>query len=433
MNPSGIVRRSRRRRRASMYVAVLGAALIVTVIGVCGLVAVRVEHRASAGTNDFAAARLHAWSAIEMGLLWIENDPNWRNARPNGVWATDVPVGDGAFTLEAADPDDADLGNSASDPLVLTGIGVQGASRYKLQVTLLAEGEAQGLSCLGTSLHAGNDVTFDGALVNGDQIISANHNVVATSSIINPAVEASNTATGGMYPGGQTQGVPQRTMPDPVTVFDFYIDPSNGTPIAYASLTKSGPAKAMQAVVLSPASNPYGAQTNAQGIYSIDCGGQSIRIQNCRVVGTLVLVNPGSGSYVGGSVHFEPAVANYPTLMVDGGLHFQFDGGSPLSEASVGVNFNPTGSPYNGEEDTVLDDTYPSVINGLVYVSNDGLIDADSSFDGVVVIGNNVQIQSTSPLTLTYQATFLNNPPPGFGGGAAGMVISPESWRRAVD
>ena len=56
-------------------------------------------------------------------------------------------------------------------------------------------------------------------------------------------------------------------MPRP-NVFDHYI--ANGTAIARSAL----PGGSLSAVLLSPSSNPFGAQTNLRGIYVVDCQNQ---------------------------------------------------------------------------------------------------------------------------------------------------------------
>jgi len=122
--------------------------------------------------------------------------------------------------------------------------------------------------------------------------------------------------------------------------------------------------------VLSPLSNPFGANLNGEGVYVIDCLGQQVVIAESRIVATIVLVNPASGSGVQNAVNWEPAVANYPALLVDGSMRFEFDN-TPLSEAAVKTNFNPAGTPYLGSEDSDKKDEYPSLIKGLVYVSGD--------------------------------------------------------------
>jgi hypothetical protein len=420
-----------------MYVAVLSAALIVSVIGLSALAVVRVQRLGAEGTNDLAAARFYARSAIEMGLHWIDSDANWRTNRPNGVWAADVPTGDGTFTLEGTDPDALALDNDPADPLVLTGIGVKGKARYKLQVTLASE--SQGLTCLEVSLHAGNDMIFDRpTTILGAQIISANNSVTATFSTINPDVEAVNSINGGSYTGATTTGITPREMPDPATAFDSYV--TNGTAIDLLSLPASmdQTIRYLRRIVLSPNSNPHGP-TNARGIYVIDCLGVSLIIEECRIVGTLVIRNGGGATGIFRPVNWNPAVANYPALMVEGNFLFKtLD--AQLSEVSTGVNFNPVGTPYLGATDGVPDDVYPSIINGLVYVSGDA--SDNSSFtrtavNGVLLIGNTLTLNPSSNndpiyLDLTYDQKYYNNPPPGFGLPPT-IVVSPGSWQQVVD
>src|SRR5262249_31714447 len=47
---------------------------------------------------------------------------------------------------------------------------------------------------------------------------------------------------------------------------------------------------------LGPGNNPLGGGTNSEGIYKIDCGGQTLLIERSRIVGTLLVINPGAGS-----------------------------------------------------------------------------------------------------------------------------------------
>ena len=127
------------RRRGSIYIMVLGTSTAIIVIGLSALLAVRIERRGAEGTADLSKARFHARSAIEMGLFQIGSDLDWRTNQTNGNWYVDEPIGTGAFTLEGVDPNDGDLGNNDTDPLVFTGIGTRGDARFKLEVTLTAE------------------------------------------------------------------------------------------------------------------------------------------------------------------------------------------------------------------------------------------------------------------------------------------------------
>ena len=130
-------KRNSRRRRASIYVVVLGTSMAVMTIGLSALMAARIERRSVAGGTDFAQARLYAQTAIEMGFLWINNDADWRNNRANGVWVAEQPCGGGKFTLEVVDPDDDDLVIEPNDFVDLTGTGKCGEATYKLRVTIV--------------------------------------------------------------------------------------------------------------------------------------------------------------------------------------------------------------------------------------------------------------------------------------------------------
>lgn len=414
----------RYRRRGSIYLVVLSYASLVTIIGLSALFALRLQRRGAEGEIDFSQARQHARSAIELGMWMLGNNPAWRDVLPNGVWVENRTLGTGTYTLEGVDPNDGDLGNSILHPLVLTGTGLSGAARHKTQVRL--EPVIAALGCLEVSLHAGNDLKFNAALLQSNQTISANNTVDSISSSIIANVEAVNAITGDGYGGTTTTGIDPRSMPTSA-VFDFYL--SHGTPISILSMPMNANGARMDKLVLSPASNPYGTETNPTGIYVIDCQGQNIEIRFCRIVGTLVLLNPGSESIIRQSVHWEPAIANYPALMVNGTLMISLDA-ADLSESALGVNFNPPGTPYEDEEDTVLDDTYPSEIKGLVYVSGDLFASGANAFEGTVVVG--VTLDATGTLELTYKSTYFDNPPPGFIE-VPKMRIVAGSWKQVVD
>ncbi|MEK7731055.1 MAG: hypothetical protein AAB363_04285 [Planctomycetota bacterium] len=410
------------RRRGSLYVAVLGSTMVITVIGISALMLARVERSSVVGTADLSAARFYAQSAIEMGQHKIRQDSNWRTTYTSGAWETDRTIGSGKYTLEGIDPVDGNLNNSAADSLLLRGTGFEGQSRYKLQVTMTAKSNA--LTCLQVAMHAGNDLTFNSATVESNSVtISANNNAVASSSVVNPKVEVVNSYSGSSYPSGVTTGITARTMPA-ATVFDSY----NGTAIPITSILSSKGVKTIDKKIFSPNSNPYGMVKDASGIYVIDCLGANLLIRNSRIVGTLVILNPGTLT-IDQAMNWEPAIANYPSLLVSGGVVLAISN-SDLSETSSNVNYNPSHTPYAGGYDTDTTDTYPSIMKGLIYASGDVTTKNYVTIDGVLVIGNTLTTQNT--LSLTYQSTFYDNPPPGFGG-APEMVISPGTWKQLVD
>ena len=573
-----------RHPRGSVYITVLGAAMLVTIIGLSVMLAQQVQNRTATGANDFTEARLGARSALEAGMYIIYADPFWRTHYGNGAWFSDLSLGGGKCSLEASDPVDGDVRTGSSDPVVLTGTGVKGQARYRMQVKI-ETGQTLGV-CLEVSMHAGHDLITNGATLNSNHVISANHDTNGLNGAqIYADAEAVNNIKGGTYYEATHSGIKPRTMPNTATVLAYYT--TNGTPIAYSDLrlwgtteilvntsfetvttpwyavgtctlsrsvayrkdgvyslrvsgranaaavaaqdldlakilngnryyvrlpvlaqalstgqacltiesTGSGvqafytPAVAMAAytwvdlagevtptwtgqlvkatvsvvlntnaeyhmdavtlydttypadsyvmdrALLGPAANPFGSrQTNPQGIYVLDGGGRKIIIANSRIVGTLVIQNFNSASSIQGSMAWEPAVPNYPALLLDNPLAIALSSAA-LSEATINTNFNPVGTPYpyvGGVQNADLSDAYPSLIRGLIYSKGNLLFQGQTAVEGVIIAHNDLSVQGGA-LNLKYNSTWLNNPPPGFDlGSAKKMQTVAGTWRRIV-
>ena len=191
----------------------------------------------------------------------------------------------------------------------------------------------------------------------------------------------------------------------------------------------------MDRVLLSPTSNPYGA-ANASGIYIINCNNQNVTIGPCRIVGTLVLLGAGSGTTIQGPITLEPAVAGYPVLLADQAITFSFSAGVNLGEATYGVNFNPSGTPYpfvGGTSDANASDAFPTMINGLVYIGGNLTLASGTApaFNGCIVSAGQVQYNSTSA-TLTYGNGSYIAPPPGFSTSLPSLYPVVGTWQRAT-
>ena len=120
------------RRRAATYLLFLGTALMVTVIGLSSLMAVRIQRRASQGSDHFAAARFCAQAGIELGFYMIHSDPDWRKNLGEGEWLSDEPIGNGKVTLGAS----FEKGGGSDDgPVTLTATATYGLACYILEVT----------------------------------------------------------------------------------------------------------------------------------------------------------------------------------------------------------------------------------------------------------------------------------------------------------
>ncbi|MEM6330410.1 MAG: polymer-forming cytoskeletal protein, partial [Planctomycetota bacterium] len=222
---------------------------------------------------------------------------------------------------------------------------------------------------------------------------------------------------------------PAREAPG-ANVFDYYL--ANGAEIEIGDIPTFAGVHTISTVVLSPASNPFG-DTNPEGVYYIDCKGQRLNILWSRIVGTLVLLNAGAESGVTAELQWDPAVPNYPALLVDGDFSFDMTGlfgNHALWEGTLSKNFNPSGTPYEGNTDSDKIDIYPGWINGLVYVSGKIEINDESYFNGAVVAG---EVELNQDATFNYSGSFLASPPPGFSGDAGGpQRVSPGTWRHAA-
>ncbi|MDP7020386.1 MAG: carbohydrate binding domain-containing protein [Pirellulaceae bacterium] len=219
-------------------IAVLGVALIVSVIGVSAVIIGRVQRRSFVNAFDMIEARQLAQAAVKLALQRIDDDPNWRYTYPNGAWETDVALGAGAYSIEGIDPADNDLTDSTDDAVEITGIGKKGTAIQKLKVTIITASD--GLNCLDVTLLSGGDLDLGtggggGITLTCDQLIASNADVNITYGSVTSDVDAAGTITNDWaITGTVTTGVPLRQLPDRTTVLDHY--ESKGVVIPYASL-----------------------------------------------------------------------------------------------------------------------------------------------------------------------------------------------------
>lgn len=127
------------RRRGSMYVTVLLTAVLVALISVSGLLAARVQLQSSGTLTDVVAARFYAESAIELALLAIRTDPNWRSTLTNDNWTAAQPIGGGTYRWKVVDEEDGDLQTNPSGAVRLYGAGMTGTAVRTCSVLIHVE------------------------------------------------------------------------------------------------------------------------------------------------------------------------------------------------------------------------------------------------------------------------------------------------------
>ncbi len=419
-----------RHRRGTLYVGVLTTATLVGIIGLAGLSVAHLNVRQARNTRDAETAAMLARAAVEEGVRNLVNTPTWRTSLTNNVDdpSTPVSMNGGTMTWRYVDLD-GNFNNNAADGVRVYGIGRCNGAVY-VESVLLQPNDA-GLTCLEAPFHCNGDITLQSTVtMTTQQFISSNGSINATAltSRISGSAEAVGSITGTVS-GGKKTGITPRQMPGN-TVFDYYL--ANGTWIDINTLPLSSGNRLINRQVMSPTLHPYTAAGNAEGIYVLDCQGQNLMIQDLRLLGTLVILNPGTTCCIRYSQAWCPISPNYPVLMVQGSVQF-IHGTTALSETTTGTNYNPPGAPDAGVTDHDQADQYPCVIKGLVYVSGQirfPLNLAESGFDGSVVCST-VLFDAIGNSRFSYRPTHLHYPPPGFATGST-MQIVPGTWKRSA-
>ncbi len=391
---------SPRVRRGTAYLLVLVTVMVTVAIGASSVMVHRVRRVRLDRVGDIERARAVAQAGLELATAYIQSDSAWRTNRGLGIWMDGESVLDGVVTLTAVD-DDGDAEDDPSDAVTIVSEGVVGSAKQIVSATFQPVPVA--LDSLSYAVSAEGNVGFE-KVINANAGIASNGAMAASSATVNADVYASSTILGLTYTRGKYPSSGTRQHPS-TTVFDWYI--ANGTTINRALL----PGGDLRKIVLAPNSNPYGA-TNPRGIYVINCANNTIKIQDCRIEGTLVLLNVKSDSEISNEVNMKPADPTLPLLLVQGSFTIKTSD-KDLSESSEKVNFNPATAPYNGSSDSDQTDVYPRRIEGLIYVSGQLTFDDHIVMVGQAVVGG-ASIFKADTHTITWNSTYVNNPPQGF-------------------
>lgn len=401
--------------------------MVIALIAITASSTGRLTLRSASMAEGSRRAARHAESGVDYALGWLNSHPDWRTALASGVLSAAVlpdPTGGGSFRWSVTDAD-GDLADDPRDHAVLRSIGYSGDSVWAVEVGIEPAGRS--LTCLEATMHAATTATLaNSSQVNGNGVLSAGGEVTANSASVGLDAESASTINGGTFHGASTEGLPARESPGG-HVFDWYV--SRGTEIELTSLPDASGVYQLHNARLGRSINDYG-EANPRGIYWIDCGGADLSIARSRLLGTLVLLNAGPGTAVSNASLLQTEALNYPTLLVDGNLSVDLRNalvGQQLVE-NFPYNFNPFGFPYEGGEDIDSLDTYPSRIDGLIYVSGALRFTDDSVIDGVVVAGS-VEVASSKIVQALYRPYASYYPPPGFSAGQ-GVRLLPGTWRR---
>ena len=427
-----ITRSSSPRQHASVYIMVLGLVLLMMAAGAASIAMSRARTRALSQANDIIRAEYLADSALELAMTLITTNAFWRLSYTSGTEGPQIAFGGGTMAFEIVDETDGMLSNNSTDSFRVYGIGRYGDAT---QVCSMAVAGTNALSCLNAPLVVNGDLNFNQSNINaGGATIATNGNMTDSASGTINTLTASLEAWGSInltrhtVTGTQKSGifsVTPRNVPG-ASAFDYYVGKGTTIPITSLPVDSVNGGRKIEKTVLSPATNPFTSTLDADGVYVIPCNGTRINILNCRIVGTLVLLNPGAGSCVGltngDGVNWSSAITNFPCLMVKGDFSIAF--GNPsgiLNESSISTNLNPAGTPYpyvGGTTNTTTTDTLTNAIDGLVYISGkltDASIGSTYPRINMLVVGGTYDA-SNDNATVSYRDVYTNFPPPGFTG-----------------
>jgi hypothetical protein len=129
-------------RQGSIYLAVMGVAMIVSIIGMTSMQIARLQLKSAGNRQDLEEARLLSQSGVEFGLGNMDFLPNWRTGMVSDVEMTPpLVVGNGTMTYSLSLVDeDSDLSDDTNDSVRILGIGRVGDAVYATSVLLEAAG-----------------------------------------------------------------------------------------------------------------------------------------------------------------------------------------------------------------------------------------------------------------------------------------------------
>lgn len=406
------------RTRGSVYLMVLAAGIALTTLGIAGLALVRSQRRAELLRHDAEACRRATQSALELAAGQFATDPagtdTWRKDSSSTI--IDTWLGSAQIAVLAEDPQDADLSDSPDDPVQLTATARRGSARQMVRARL--DTTLSNLPCLNAAVWTGAAISVNSGIVYADATVGSNGGVVASTATVGANV-AGATISGSTYLGGTRVVTQSLVMPDASSIDAWK---RKGVVIPYASI----PGGAITNCVLSAATNPFGG-LSPSGVYVINCNGNALTIERCRINATLVIINARSDSKVGASCLIQ-APAGQPAIVVDGSLMLELRA-SDFAESVTG-NLNPPGTPYLGSSDSDTADSYPSMIEGLVFVSGNLYVTnaADATVAGVVLVGGSLRVDTR----LNVRHCAPSTPIEGFRE-VVGFALDPNSVERVVE
>lgn len=382
------LRHSRRERRGTAYLLAIGlGVLLATAVMGATLTARRVAARSTDALSIVRAERCAA-AALAWGLRRLEVESEYSQGIVHSTRSQSASL-DGAMLQSTVAPF---VGTVAADrfaPASVSAVADAGVARRTLEARALPHpvppSSLFGPLAVGGSLTIASSGTLE--LLEGEG--RAGTVVVLSGAKTSGAIHAVAAGSADRW-SATTATLRRPTFPSDAHLAALA---AQATPITIHGGTL------IERWLLSPTANPGGGGLDVRGLYLVECAGRTITIRSTRIVGTLILRDPGPGSRVEGSVHFEPALRGMPSLVVLGSMRIETSK-DPLAEGAVPArNFNPFGTPFpfrGGEVDEDSSDALPSRFDGLVFVRDDLHLAGDVLLAGGLAVRGALRIEGST-------------------------------------
>ena len=378
------------KHRGSIYFLTLASSLVL-VMAVMGLSFSIIQYRRTSRSNEqIDQAHIYAQLGIRHALFFTHQAPNWRNLLTSGDWMLDIPNGKSTYSVAGIDQGDGLLSNGDDSILLACMSNVNGIQR-----TITVQAEQPPLKILAYGVTCGSDLDFNNdAHIIGD--VTANGNIkMSGSSLITGNLEVTGVIDHpDQVSGTSSIGVEAKTFPNSTDIVAYYT--SLATTIPYQS-------SRYEEFLLSATNNPFGP-TNANGVYLINCSNQKVEFKNCRIVATLILVNPKSDSDFNNGLNWQSPRPYYPALIVVNSL-LTIQSDRPLNEVDLNTDFSMFVESGLGS----LTDVYPNKITGLIYCTGELRLKKTVQVDGAIITEGLFGMWDNS--VVNYFASLADNPP----------------------
>lgn len=415
----------RRARAGYLYVAVLFTSLIVagSIATAISLDTTRLKTE-NAHADRASALRL-AESELHRVAVQLSSDPNWRTNHADSAVSSwndhGATAGDNVASVryQLSDSD----GDLSDDPLDATRVVAHarfGSAQAAVSVELETGFAPLDLLRYGVTSFDDIEFVYGAALVSERPIqVVDDCKTFSWGAITTSKLECNDqilVPVRGDISGSSVQA-------PTINVVDQYVD--QGTQINLASLPWFNSVRTIRNVVLSPGQNPYGEQ-NENGIYWINAMGAQINIRDCRIKGTLAILNAYKVRVTGAVDWTYPSG---PGAILVSNSVIELDDLAPvLSEVTTGVNFNPATTPGRGNQsNTLVTEEFASQLKGIIFTTNDFYVGPTTNGDAVkltgllmardIVLFHNLWVQSLDEVMTTVPLGFVDPMPMRFRSG----------------